>query len=72
MKWVEGCMWWGRRKKKGKGGTWVVGKKKKKGKRAGFTCMVGKKGVEKKEEKNFEREKLNWFYLYVYFVLCKV
>jgi hypothetical protein len=23
----------------------------------GFTCMVGKKGVEKKEEKNFERKK---------------
>ena len=29
-------------------------------------------GVEKKEEKNFEREKLNWFYLYVHFVWCKV
>jgi hypothetical protein len=35
----------------------------------------GKKGgVEKKKEKkkNLKGKKLNWFYLYVYFVWCKV
>jgi hypothetical protein len=31
-----------------------------------------KRGVEKKEEKKFERKKLNWFYLYVHFIWCKV
>ena len=51
------CVWWGRRKKKGKG--YMSGGRKKKKKRGlGFTCMWGKKkGVEKKKEKKFEREK---------------
>jgi hypothetical protein len=68
----------GEKKKERQGSTWVVGKKKgkKKEKRkwgVGFTCIVRKKeGVEKKEEKKFERKKLNWFYLYVHFVWCKV
>ena len=62
MRWVRGdvCVWWGRRKKKGReymGG----GKKNKKGKKKwgmGFTCMVGKKGEwKKKEENKIEREK---------------
>ena len=59
MIWVRGdvCMWWGRRKKKGKGvHGWCEKKKKKWG--VGFMCMVGKKwGVEKKEEKKIERKK---------------
>ena len=50
-------MWWGRRKKKDRGvHEWWEKKLKKWG--VGFMCMVGKKGgVEKKEEKKFEREK---------------
>ena len=53
IRWVRGdvCLWLGRRKKKGREGTWVAGKIKgnKKEKRngewgVGFTCMVGKKG----------------------------
>ena len=61
----------------------VVGKKKKErhgvhgwlGKKwgVGYTCMMGKKGEwKKKEENKSEREKLNWFYLYVHFIWCKV
>ena len=46
-------------------GTWVVGKK-----RNGEWGLRG--GVEKKEEKNLKGKKLNWFYLYVHFVWCKV
>ena len=54
-------------------GTWVVGKRKeiKRRKEMGSRVYVygGKKwGVEKKEEKNLKEKKLNWFYLYVYFV----
>ena len=54
-----GCMCvLGEKKKEREGGTWMVGKKKKRNEGVGFTCMVRKKrGVEKKEEKNFEREK---------------
>ena len=57
------CVWWGKRKKKGRG-TCVVWKKKKKGNKkekemgSGIYVYGWKKGgVEKKEEKNFEREK---------------
>ena len=51
------CVWWGKRKKKGRGymggGGKKKGNKKEKGNGEwGFTCIVGKKGgVEKKEEK---------------------
>jgi hypothetical protein len=58
-------------------GTWVVGKKKKikrkKEMGSGVYVYGGKKWrVEKKEEKNLKGKKLNWFYLYVHFVWCKV
>jgi hypothetical protein len=49
------CVWWGRRKMKGRG--YMGGgekKKKKKGKKKWgvcFTCMVGKKGSRKKRRK---------------------
>ena len=68
------CVWWGRRKKKGRGDKWVVGKKKKKwGVGSGAYEYGGKKvRVEKKEEKKLKRKKLNWFYLYVHFIWCKV
>ena len=79
MKWVRGdvCAWWGRRKKKGKGvhGWWGKKKeiKRKKEMRSGVYVYGGKKwGVEKKEKKNLKGKKLNWFYLYVHFVWCKV
>ncbi len=40
---------------------------------SGVYVYGGKKGgVEKKEEKNLKGKKLNWFYLYVHFVWCKV
>jgi hypothetical protein len=65
MRWVRGdvCVWWGRRKKKGMRvyGWW--GKKKREIKRkkemeSGVYVYGEKKGgVEKKEEKKFEREK---------------
>jgi hypothetical protein len=59
----EGCVWWGRRKKKGKGvhGWW--GKKKGKRKRkkkwgVGFTYMVGKNGEwKRKKKKNLKGKK---------------
>ena len=52
--------WWGKKKKK-----WGVG--------SGVYEYGGKKGrVEKKEEKKLKRKKLNWFYLYVHFIWCKM
>ena len=50
-------------------------KENKKEKEMGSEVYVyGRKkgGVEKKEEKNLKGKKLNWFYLYDYFVWCKV
>jgi hypothetical protein len=45
-------VWWGKSKKKGRGGTWVVGEKKgKKKMKRWCTWVVGKKG-KKKEKKN--------------------
>jgi hypothetical protein len=63
MRWVRGdvCVWWGRRKKKGRG--YMGGGEKKREKRngewgVGYKCMVGKKGEwKKKEENKIEREK---------------
>jgi hypothetical protein len=50
---------------KKKNGEWGVG--------SGVYEYGGKKGrVEKKEEKKLKRKKLNWFYLYVHFIWCKV
>ena len=47
--------------------------KKKKEMGSGVYMYGGKKGeVEKKEEKKLKEKKLNWFYLYVHFVWCKV
>jgi hypothetical protein len=80
MRWVRGdvCVWWGRRKKKGMGvhGWWGEKKKeikKKKEMGSGEWGLRGKKWVvEKKEEKKLKGKQLNWFYLYVHFVWCKV
>ena len=47
--------------------------KKKKEMGSGKWALRGKKWVaEKKEEKNLKGKQLNWFYLYVHFVWCKV
>ena len=62
-------VWWGRRKKKGRGYMGGGGKRKNES-GVGFMCIVGKKGSGK-ERKKIERKK-NWFYLYVHFVWCKV
>ena len=69
----------GEEKKKGRGvhGLWEKKKKKeiKRKKVIGSAVyMYGRKkgGVEKKEEKNLKGKQLNWFYLYVHFVWCKV
>jgi hypothetical protein len=75
----------GGEKKERHKGTWVVGKKKKEikknkemgsgvymygGKKGG---VVGKKGKwKRKKKKKLKGKKLNWFYLYVHFVWCKV
>jgi hypothetical protein len=59
-------------------GGWVRGGKEIKRKKemgSGIYVYGGKKGgVEKKEKKkkNLKGKKLNWFYLYVHFVWCKV
>ena len=53
----EGCMCVvGEKKKKG-GDTWVVGKRKKEMRSGVYMYGGKKKGVEKKEEKKFEKEK---------------
>jgi hypothetical protein len=63
MRWVRGdvCVWWGRRKKKDKGvhGWWEkkINKKEKRNGKWGLRVWWEKRGVEKKEEKKFEREK---------------
>jgi hypothetical protein len=66
----------GEKKKERQWGTWVVGKKKgnKKEKRNGEWGLLGKKGKwkGKKKKKKLKEKKLNWFYLYVHFVWCKV
>jgi hypothetical protein len=38
----------------------------------GFTCIVGKKGEEKKKKKRLKGKKVNWFYVFVDFVWYKV
>jgi hypothetical protein len=49
------------------------GKKKKKKREVGFTCLVRKNGEwKRKKKKILKGKKLNWFYLYVHFVWCKV
>jgi hypothetical protein len=77
MRWVRGdvCVWWGRRKKKGTG--YMGGGEKKKGKKKngewGLRIWWEKRGCGKKRrKKNLKGKKLNWFYLYVHFVWCKV
>jgi hypothetical protein len=63
MRWVKDvCVWWGRRKKKGRGYKGDRGKKKKEIKKkkemgSGVYVWWEKMGEEKKEEKNFERKK---------------
>jgi hypothetical protein len=75
-RWVRGdvCVWWGRRKEKGRG--YMDGGEKKKRKKNGEWVHVygEKKNGEwkKKEEKKLKRKKLNWFYLYVHFIWYKV
>ena len=66
MRWVRGMYVCGGREEKNKGGVhgWWGKEKEKKKWRVGFTCIVGKKKLKGK--------KLNWFYLYVHFVWCKV
>ena len=47
--------------------------KKKKEMGSGIYVYGGKKGEwKRKKKKNLKGKKLNWFYLYVYFVWCKV
>ena len=101
----EGCVWWGRKKKIGRGymgsgekwgvgsGEWGIrvwwekrqgvhgqwgkkkkGIKKKKEMESGVYVYGGKKRrVEKgRRKKKLKWKKLNWFYLYVHFIWCKV
>ena len=57
MRWVRGdmCVWWERRKRKGRG--YMGGRKKKRKWGVGFTCIVGKKGGGKERKKKIEKEK---------------
>ena len=69
-----GCMCVVGEKKKERHGYMGGGENKKKKRNGEWVYVYGRKkgGVEKKEEKNLKGKKLNWFYLYVHFVLCKV
>ena len=61
----------GGEEKKKAGGTQEIKRKKEMG--SGAHVYGGEKGgVEKKKNKNLKGKKLNWFYLYVHFVWCKV
>ena len=75
------CVWWGRRKKKGRGlhGWWGKKKKEKKKKKEmeggewGLRVWWQKRGSGKeRRKKKLKEKKLNWFYLYVHFVWYKV
>ena len=75
----RGCMCVvGEKKKERQGGTWVVRKRKNEIKRekemgSGIYVYGGKKGGGKeRRKKKLNGKKLNWFYLYVHFVWCKV
>ena len=66
---------------KRKAGVYMGGKEKKKEKKGRknkwgveYICMVGKKGEWKrnKKKKILKGKKLNWLYLYVHFVWCKM
>jgi hypothetical protein len=56
----------------------VVGEEKKGNKKEkingewGLRVWWEKRGSGKKKKKNLKGKKLNWFYLYVHFVWCKV
>jgi hypothetical protein len=72
-------VWWGRRKKKGRGvyGWWEKKKKEIKEKKemgSGVYVYGRKKGRVEKErrKKKLKGKKLNWFYLYVHFIWCKL
>ena len=79
MRWVRGmyvCSGGEEKKKKGRGYMGGGGRKKKgeikwkKEMGSGIYVYGGKKGGV--EKKNLKGKKLNWFYLYVHFVWCKV
>ena len=53
--------WWGKNKKEKRNGEW------------GLHVWWEKRGSGKeRRKKNWKGKKLNWFYLYVHFVWCKV
>jgi hypothetical protein len=57
------------------GVTWVVGKRKKEKRNGewGLRVWWEKRGSGKERKKKILKgKKLNWFYLYVHIVLCKV
>ena len=66
------CMWWGRRKRKARG--YIGGEKKEKRNGEWDLCVQWEKMGSGKErrKKNLKGKKLNWFYLYVHFVWCKM
>ena len=67
----------GEEKRKARG-TWVMVGEKKEIKRkkelgSGVNVYGGKNGKwKRKKKKKLKRKKLNWFYLYVHFLWCKV
>ena len=64
----------GEKKKRKAVDTWVVGKNKKEKRNGEWgLCLWWEKRESRKErKKKMKEKKLNWFYLYVYFVWCKV
>ena len=79
MRWVKGDVFVvGEKKKERQGGIWVVGEKKgnKREKRnGGWGIRVWwekRESGKRKKKKKLKGKKLNWFYLYIHFIWCKV
>ena len=78
MRWVreDVCVWWERRKKKGRGYMGGVKKGNKKEKRNGEwdirVWWEKRESGKRKKKIKLKGKKLNWFYLYIHFIWCKM
>ena len=69
----EGCMCVvGEKKKRKVVGTWVVGKKQKNEEWGLYVWWEKRESGKERRKKKLKGKTINWFYLYVHFVWCKV